>query len=272
MHLRSVDDEWSKLRDQLPEGWQQAARTTRAIRRAVGPLSDPETLLRILLGRAGADQSLRGSVAHARESQLCDISDVALFKRELKSGDWLEWIAHAMLADTVAELPDCPLRLRLIDATTACCPGTDRADFRLHVNVELPGRRFTAVELTDGRGGESFKTLQIVPGDLLVADRVYATADGIEHVVLEGGAVLVRTNTTSLPMWAADGARLDPLVVARSLAPGKQDEVAVELRPPREGGTVIVGRLCIQALPPEQAEAAQRRVRRTKVAHGQAPW
>ena len=271
MHTASVDTEWGRLRQQLPEGWQGAARSTRAIRRAGGRLSDPDTCLRLVLGHAAGDTSYRGVVAHARESGLCDVSDVALFKRERQSADWLEWIANAMLAATVAELPATQLRLRLLDATSASRPGSDRADFRLHVNVELPGRRFTDVELTDGRGGESFTRLAIKPGDLLVGDRIYATAGGIAHAVAAGAKVLVRTNVTSLPMWTgASGERVDLLAYARKLSPGEQVEAALEIRPPNGPGPVA-GRLCIQALPVEQAEKAQERVRRSKLAAGRSP-
>jgi hypothetical protein len=270
MHAPSVDNEWTDLCKELPEGWQEAARTTRAIRRDVGPLSKPETLLRLVLGHAGGDKSFRGVVAHARESGLCDVSDVALFKRERQCSDWLEWIADAMLSDTLAELPDSPLRVRLMDATTASRPGSDRSDFRLHVHVELPGRRFTGVEMTDGHGGESFTRLPIAPGELVVADRIYATDSGIAHVVRQGAAVLVRTNVVSLPMWTRDGVRLDLLDAAkRNLEPGQQMEIEVEIRPGT--GAALAGRLCIQALPPEEAKKAQDRIRRAKLRSGKRP-
>jgi hypothetical protein len=270
MQPRSIDDEWTDLSKNLPEGWREAARTTRAIRRNVGPLAEPERLLRLVLGHAGGDKSFRGVVAHARHSGLCDVSDVALFKRERQCSDWLDWIANAMLRETVAELPDSPLRLRLMDATAASRPGSDRSDFRLHVHVELPGRRFTGAEITDGRGGEAFTRLPVAAGDLLVADRIYATDVGIANVVSQGGAVIVRTNAVSLPMWTSDGVRLELLDAARwNLEPGQHMQIDVELRP--AGQAPVPGRLCIQALPLEQAKKAQDRVRRTKLRGGRRP-
>jgi hypothetical protein len=270
MQARSVDDQWTDLCKELPDGWREASRTTRAIRRDQGPLSEPETLLRLVLGHVGGDKSFRGVVAHARESGLCDVSDVALFKREKRCSEWLEWIANAMLRDTVTDLPEtAPYRLRLMDATSASRPGSDGSDFRLHVHVELPGRRFTGAELTDGRGGESFTRLTIAPGDLLVADRIYATEAGIARVVGQGGAVLVRTNAVSLPLWTKDGVRLEVLDAARKLDPGQQMELDVEVRP--RTGPAVAGRLCIQALPAEHAKKAQDRVRRTKLRRGKHP-
>jgi len=231
-----------------------------------GPLADPEKLLRLLLGRGASDGSLRSVVAHARETGLCKVSNVALHKRERRCADWLEWIVDDMLAETMAGLPASPLRMRLVDATCASRPGSTAADFRLHVTVELPGRRFTRAELTDNHGGETLERFTIEPGDLLVADRAYGTANSIAHVTGEGGFVLVRINASSLPVWGGDGTQLDPLVLARALAPGEMSEVAVEIRP--QAGKAITGRLCILALPVEQAAKAQARARRTKLKHG----
>jgi hypothetical protein len=269
MARNRIDREWAALRPELPAGWEQAARNTGAIRHNLGPLSDPELLLRMILGHGASNGTYRGVVAHARQTGLCDVSEVALFKRERQCGDWLEWIADQMLGETMGMLPDSPLRLRLVDATCASKPGSTGTDFRLHVNVELPTRRFVSVELTDGRGGESFTRFAVTPGDLMVADRAYATANGIAHVLFEGGYVLVRTNASSLPMWSAYGRRIDPLVIARQLDPGQNMEIPVEIRP--RGYDQIVGRLCIHALPADEAHKAQERVRRTRLKRQKRP-
>lgn len=269
MAHKILDGEWPLLREQLPAGWWEAARTTRAIRHDIGPLSDPERLLRVVLGHAAANQSFRAVVAHARESDLCAVSDVALFKRERQCGDWLQWIVGAMLADTLAGLPDRPMRMRLVDASCASKPGSTGTDFRLHVDVDLPSRRFTSVELTDKHGGESFKRFAVAPSDLMVGDRAYGTANGIAHVVNQGGHVLVRINASSLPLWHGHGARLDPLVLAGTLEAGQSIEERVEIRPSE--GDPIVGRLCIHALSEEQVRQAQRRVLRTKSKKGHRP-
>lgn len=264
-----LDREWHLLREQLPQGWREAARETRAVRCDRGPLADPEKLLRIIVGHAASNQSFRGVVAHARGSGLCAVSDVALFKRERQSGDWLEWIVDAMLGETLSELPDSPLRMRLVDATCASKPGSTGTDFRLHVNLHLPDRRFTSFELTDVRGGESFKRFAIAAGDLMVGDRAYGTADGIAHVVHEGGFALVRINASSLPLWSSRGRRIDPLAQARGLRPGCSMEIPTEIRP--SAGGPIVGRLCIRALTEEEARKAERALARKKLKRHKRP-
>lgn len=266
-----VDREWHRVREHLPAGWEQAAREKKAIRIAKGTLSDPERLLRVLLGRAASNGSLRAVAGYARQAGLADVSNVAVFKREMQCGDWLEWIADQLLAETVAELPDSVMRLRLVDATSVSKPGSEGTDFRLHVNVELPSRRFTEAELTDAHGGESFERFNVEPGDLMVGDRAYGTTNGIRHVVLQGGNVLVRINGSSLPLTDEAGRPVDPLETGRRLAPGEATEVLVQLRTEIAPGQPLVGRLCVQALPVEEAEKAQERVRRTKLKGGGHP-
>ena len=266
-----VDQEWYRIRQHLPAGWEQAAYDKKAIKIARGNLSNPERLLRLLLGRAASTGSLRAVAGYARQAGLADVSNVAVFKRERRCGDWLEWIADQLLARTAAELPDSVMRLRLVDATSVSKPGSQGTDFRLHVNVELPSRRFVAAELTDAHGGESFERFNIEPGDLMVGDRVYATTNGIRHVVLHGGHVLVRTNGSSLPLLDEAGHPVDPLEVGRRLAPGETTEVQVQLRAEVAPGQPLVGRLLVQALPIEEAEKAQERVRRSKSKGGGHP-
>jgi hypothetical protein len=271
MAYNQVDEEWHHIRQHLPAGWEQAAYDKKAIKIAQRSLSDPERLLRVLLGRAASNGSLRAVAGYAREAGLANVSNVAVFKRERKCGDWLEWIADHLLAGTVAALPDSVMRLRLVDATAVSKPGSEGTDFRLHVNVELPSRRFVEAELTDARGGESFKRFKVEPGDLMVGDRAYGTANGIQHVVLHGGHVLVRTNGSSLPLLDEASRPVDPLEIGRRLVPGEATEVPVQLHTEIAPGRPLVGRLLVQALPIEQADKAQERVRRSKNKGGGHP-
>lgn len=269
MAANLVDDNWKLLRGRLPEGWRAAAKRTRAIRRKAGPLAKPEVLLRMVLGHAAANKSFGETAVHAKQAGLAVVSKVALFKRERNCGDWLEWIANALLRGTMSELPEQALRLRLIDATCASKPGSKGTDFRLHVCVDLPDRRFSQAELTDRRGGETFERFRASPGDVMVGDRGYASARGIGHVALEGAYSLVRTNASSLPLFAADGGRIDPLALARSLAPGEMTEVDADVRP--RGQEAVLGRLCLLALPEDEAKKAQRRTARQKIRKQRRP-
>jgi hypothetical protein len=58
------------------------------------------------------------------------------------------------------------------------------------------------------KGGETFRRIPVEQGDLLLGDRAYGTPPGINHVVSQGGAVLVRVNQKSLPLYDAGGKKI----------------------------------------------------------------
>ncbi|MDI7267524.1 MAG: transposase, partial [Myxococcota bacterium] len=136
----------------------------------------------------------------------------------------------------------------------------DGTDFRLHVCVDLPDRRFSHAELTNKHGGESFTRFKVVENDIYVGDRAYGTPKGVGHVVSGGGIPLVRITTSGLPLSTADGERIDLLGVARSLQPGQMLDLDASAKTPQVGA--VAGRLCIYALSEEDARRAERRVQR----------
>ena len=76
----------------------------------------------------------------------------------------------------------------------------------------------------------------------MIADRGYCHANGIEHVVSNGGAIVVRLNTAALPLVTPQGWRV-PLL--RRLAPLRQAGQISEWSVYIHGVTrVIVGRVC----------------------------
>lgn len=76
----------------LPAGWEEAARTTGALRRARG-VDGAESLLRILLMHLASGCSLAETALRAQVSGLGSISAVALLKRLQSSEQWLRRLA-----------------------------------------------------------------------------------------------------------------------------------------------------------------------------------
>jgi len=86
--VMKIDENWKFLLQFLPQGWEQKARELGALTRQRKIMS-AEILLRILLIHLADSCSMRETVVRAKESQLADISDVALFKRLKASAEWL---------------------------------------------------------------------------------------------------------------------------------------------------------------------------------------
>jgi hypothetical protein len=256
-----AERDWEQFKSALPIGWDEAARVCGAIRIRKGPLSEPELLLRTMLGHIAGGTSLRQTAGHARNTELVDVSDVALLERLRHCGDWFEWIVGSMLDQPLRELPAAPYRLRLMDATSISKPNSTGTDFRMHVAINLPERAFTQVQLTGARGGaESLDRFPLERGDLALADRAYGIAKAIEYALDAQAHILARVNVSSLPLYRRDDSRIDVLKEARGLKPNHNRELEVCIR--LSGGRKEFGRICIRALSEEAAVKAERRVRR----------
>jgi len=80
----------------------------------------PARLLRVLLLHLGCGYSLAETVVRARQSGLAELSSVALMKRLIKAGPWLQSLCHALFSahGPWMDYPDRDVVVRLVDATT----------------------------------------------------------------------------------------------------------------------------------------------------------
>jgi hypothetical protein len=205
MNTALMDEEWEVLASLLPEGWQELARETGAMRRARGAVKTPETLLQLLLLHVATGLSLKQSVARAQVQGLASLTDVALLKRLRSSEGWLRELDRRMFeASRFSRVSATPNghRLRAVDATTVEEPGATGTDWRVHYSISLPDLACDFYELTDATGGETYKRIPVARGDIILGDRGYS--EGVAHVLKLGGDVVVRLSSTSFPLLAAD--------------------------------------------------------------------
>jgi hypothetical protein len=204
--LKGLDD-WAVVRQFLPLGWEDAARRLGALRRARS-ISDADVLLRLLMVHLVDGCSLKETALRARQAGWCSISSVALFKRLRVAEQWLRWLAEQLWQRQSALVTNTDYRVRAVDATTVQEHGATGTDWRVHFVINLRDLQCDHFELTDVKGGETFRRIPVEQGDLLLGDRAYGTPPGINHVVSHGGAVLVRVNHKSLPLYDADGEKI----------------------------------------------------------------
>jgi hypothetical protein len=227
-----VDEEWKVVTALLPKDWRTSAFETGAIKRARGGLSDPETLLRVLLLHVGGGLSLRSATARAAVLGFADVSDVALLKRLRTSEVWLRTLAKQMFEQTrfgtrIGAFAS-GRRFRAFDATTVEEPGATGTDWRVHFGLTLPDLRCDFFEVTDNKGGETFTRFPIAKGDVVLGDRGYSHRRGVAYVLDAGADVVVRLSSTAFPLVHKDGSALDILVELRRLRGNKPKDLTVE--------------------------------------------
>ncbi len=232
-------DDWSLVCQLLPPGWQEQAHLLGALRRARG-FPDAAVLLRTLLVHLAAGCSLKETVTSAQQAGWCDVSAVALFQRLRAAEQWLRWMADQLWQrHPTPSLPH-GYRVRAIDATTVSRPGSLGTDWRLHFSVNLEDLQCDFFEVTDVRGGETFRRIPVAPGDVLLGDRCYGTPPGIAHVARAGGHVLVRVNHRTLPLFDIEGEPFRLVAELRSTSVGQVREWPTVVR---HGGCDYPGRL-----------------------------
>jgi hypothetical protein len=207
MAVTVMEEEWDLLASLLPEGWRDLARETGAMQRARGEIASPDVLLQVLLLHVATGLSLKQAAARAQAQGVAAISDVGLLKRLRSSETWLRELARRMFEGSrfarATVQPPAGRRLRAVDATTVDEPGATGTDWRVHYSIGLPEMRCDFYEVTDVKGGETYKRIPVQPGDIILGDRGYCHREGVAHVLRERGDVIVRLNSRGFPLLDA---------------------------------------------------------------------
>jgi len=257
-------EEWGLLAGFLPEGWQELATKTGAMVHSRGVIRSPDVLLQVLLLHIATGLSLNQAAARARLQDLAKISGVALFKRLRRAEGWLRVLARRMFERSRFACPGLRVpkgrRLRAVDATTIQEPGATGTDWRVHYSISLPRMRCDFYEVTDNKGGESYKRIPVRPGDIILGDRGYCHREGVAHVLQKQGDVIVRLNSSNFPLVCADrDVAFDLLPHLRRLRGHQSGEWRVRFL---ADGQLWSGRLCAVRRARHAADLAKKRILR----------
>lgn len=257
--LASIDTDWGVVMSMLPSHWQEKAGELEAIRRARG-FRGAASLLRVLLIHLADGCSLRETAVRAKADGLASVSDVALLKRLRGCADWFAWMVGEMVREMAATSADGPFmpgrRLRLIDGTSVSEPGARGSTWRLHYALNLSTLSCDEVHVTKASVGESLTIFDLQDGDIVVADRCYATRNSLRRAYERGADVVMRMSLSNLPLQERDDVDrpLDVLALLRTLHVGQAGEWPAIVRD--EHGIIKV-RVCAYKKTQAQTLAAQ---------------
>ena len=221
-------------------------------------------LLWLLFVHVGLDLPLRQTSAVVREADGPAVSPMRIHKKMIRSVSYLQALMERMAGIDADRTPARWLgyRVQTVDASTLCGPGATGADARIHTVMDLARLRVSQLEVTDETGGETLSRFEWEPGDLVVGDRGYSHANGIEKVVKQGGAVLVRLNWHAMALhWSDCHLRADVLAWLRTLEGHGCHERAAYFHT-RGRSSTIAGRIIARRLRDDEASQAEAWVRR----------
>lgn len=259
---------WEMIVAQFPGPWRTMANTyglfSRKLPEHMGAkFTDIEEPLRLVLHHAGNGVSLKVTTAAAAAAGLTDISHVALHKWMIKIGPYLADLCGRMAGDSAAFSSDrwAGYEVMTVDASALCCPGAEGTTARVHYVIRLSDLHPVEIQVTDHKGGETYRRFEPLNDQLWIGDRGYANPPGIAFIKESGAEALVRYNFGSLPLYDETGQTID---VRRWLWQLKKTGATAECEAwvhPKDGEP-IRGRLCAVRLPPDKAEKARKRIRR----------
>ncbi|MEO7994199.1 MAG: transposase [bacterium] len=214
-------DEWGALAARLPVGWEVAAQTTGALeRRRV--FRTPRELFQAICCIVVGQCPLVEAAAWIAASGGPDVSAVALHKRLKRCGAWFAWMLAQYGVRARAPLPSWGRRVLVADATVITQPGSRGTDYRIHGLLNLGDLRWAGCVVTDAHGGEHLRRWASEPGDLILADRGYATPSNIAVAVAQGADVLIRWKRAQSGLRRRDGTRLDLGALVAAARPATQ--------------------------------------------------
>lgn len=269
MDNRAADTgDWEIVEAQLPAHWPAMAEQHGFVPAKVpaqlgAKVMDIRVPVRTVLYRVGTNCSLKTAAASAFAGEVIDVSPVAVHLWERKLGPLFASLVADMAGTERAFAAGswAGYDIVIVDASTVCQPGAKGTTSRVHYALRLTTLRPVYVEVTDDKGGETFRRFDPQAGELWMGDRAYANPPGIAFVKASDAEVLVRYNRGALPLYDINSKRLDVLAkLAKLRKPGRVHEWAAWVH--ADGYEPILGRLIAVRLPEDKAEEARKRLRR----------
>lgn len=263
MGTRLEAQNWQQIEAGLGPNLTASAKQAQALQRKRQIRSGGD-LLRLVLMYAISGWSLRLLGAWAQLQGIGSLSDVAILKRLRNSQRWLGLLIGQLLQQRGHALQSFPgMRVRLMDATVITQPGSRGTNWRVHLGFDLERGCLDGIEVTDAHGGESLARFAGQADEIRVADRGYAHAKGLGSLLASFTALVVRINWHNLRLEGSSGQRFVLIDWLKQVTVAQ--ERSVWLTTPN--GRFAL-RLLALPLPPQAAEAARRRTRKTNSKKG----
>lgn len=175
---------------QLPPDWRALAEQHGLVPKNLPPhlgakITDISVPLRMILHHVGNNTSLKTTAAAAAAAGLTNISPVALHKWMRKMGGFLAALLGALTnaAKNFAAACWAGYEILIVDATSVARPGSQGTTARVHYALRLRDLQLISIEVTDDKGGETFRRFaNLMRADQLwMGDRGYANPPWDRH-------------------------------------------------------------------------------------------
>lgn len=195
----------------LPKDWKDAAKEKGALVRA-REIKTAEELLEINLLYLTQGESFGVTSALLNLTTETHLTKKAVYTRIQNSWPWMKHMTEEMCRENafIMEKPAWLDRdVITADASDTSLRGSKASDYRLHCAFDIFKFEYRTIEITDIKTGEKLSHHVIKPGEIVLADRIYGTIAGMEHVLESQGDFVLRYRTKAFKIYDEAGKQLD---------------------------------------------------------------
>ena len=149
----------------------------------------------------------------AKELHIGEFSDVAFMKKFAKCGEWFRQINTELCECSVADYqkPSYLENYRVLatDASDITSTGSKTQKYRLHYAIDIFKMSCVQNKITAQSQGETLKNFAFAKGDLVIADRIYGTVNGIAHCIEKGADFILRLRTNCFAFYDENHNKID---------------------------------------------------------------
>lgn len=253
----------AEIMRELPRGYEEACFEEKAIQRKRG-ISCPGNLMLLSMFHIMNGCSLIEISSIARLAKLGKISDVGFMKRFENCNSWFQWI-NAQLVSEGAVRYERPAwlqgyRVLPVDASDVTEKGRSGRTYRLHYALDLFCMQSAQYKITDQKVGETLCNFQLKEGDLVLADRIYSTFNGIRHCLESKADFVMRLRKNSFTLYNAQAEKVDLLASLRVLGQDETLNLWTYAKVNGSKGESVPLRICARRKTPEAIVRCQKRI------------
>lgn len=253
----------ARLMKELPKDYEDECFKQGAIIRRRG-VSNPSDLMMLAMFHLQNGCSLMEISEVARITKLGTMSDVAFMNRFEKCNSWFQCLNEKIAGECIVDYQK-PLWLAnktviAVDASDVTEKGRSGRVYRLHYALDI--FKMTRIEhkITSNKVGESLCNFTPQPGHLIIADRAYASINGINHCNKSGSEYIFRMRKNSFTVRD----ELNEKINLTELFSGLAAEESMELFAfaTNLDGESIPVRICARKKTPDAIAQTQKKLKR----------
>lgn len=215
-----MKNEWEYLKKYLPADWEGKAKELKAlVRRREIKNADDLLILNLLYVTDGG--SFQATSEMMKLTAGISLDKNAVYNRITSSWEWLRYLAQEVCyaqGVTIAKPSFLGNKeVVLVDASDMALRGSKSSDYRLHFAFNLFKFQCKYMDITTIKEGEKLSRYSVHKDEIFIADRIYSTLSGIEHVLNNDGDFVLRFKSKGFNLYDEQGLKIELLPFLHNL-------------------------------------------------------